>query len=667
MEATETSYCLASLRKIRESLVNCLKHQDLKIGIDYHLSKTTDPFTLNLVINKTGLTSSDYKLILEESNNKISAIKIGPLLLRVNIKSIYGEMTENLKIESSKFKDVLFNFIEKKTSLKPKSKSYHGDFKVNDYLFNPQKSVLIGCEDKYHFDQIIKVLEKDDYYFKRTSIIDGQMHLQVEEKENLDIVKKISFVKNFFEKLEKLCSNDEHRFKVETLITVIMNRMEKADPIKIVLKFAKSDFIDDFINRIPPSWDKEIINLITVEIFLTKEDMDKFVSSNTSPPPILEKFIQPKQLGYLNPSSFLEEMLEDKHVEPQKLVKTKVVVKEIKNKPIQKDFHSKKNKIMQKTEMAEMSYHRKKFVQFFILGIENKLSIPSGKIQIETGRFTSTAESFKISVPKEFQDKVKDYLEEKKVEYSRSNDKDFVIIYSKDYQSKVDNSRGLINLCDKERKNVIRALESKNQNQNISGRGKKMGVFTMNRTATIASTMILVIRIVNKNLTTLKTVFKIVEDYYSNHGKKSLVDVISISTTDVCEVQVKYLPGFYEIEKPIEIKTELKEITEVQVESTDQVEETELDLLISMAAEEETLIQTKIEKLEAEKLENKKDFAISVSGLLVKSFWKTLEDKGIKLVSYKEEEGLFTLSQISPDEIKNSVSQEVLEKLKLIK
>ena len=665
MEATETSYCLTSLRKIRESLVNYLKHKDLKIGVDYNLSKTTDSFTFNLTINKTGLTSSDYKLILEESNDKISAIKIGPLLLRINIERIYEEMTENLKTESRKFKDNLLNFIENMTGLKSKCKSHHGDFKVTDYSFNPEKLVLIGCEDQYLFNRIIKVLEKNEYYFKRTSIIDGQLHLQIEETENLNIVKKITFVKDFFYKLEKLCSDDEHRFEVETLIMVIINKMAKADPIKIVLKFAKSDFIDNFINRIPSNWDKEIANLTTVEIFLTKEDMDKFVSSNTSPPLRLEKFIQIKRLGYLNPSSLLEEMTVGLPVEPQRFVKTEAVVKEIISKPIQKKFHIPKITVMKKNEMKEMSSKRKKFADHFILGLQTRFANFAPKITIETGRFTSTAKGFEFSVPKDFQRIIKEHLDEKGTNFARNENGNFIIMYSDDFQPKDDNPRGLINLCDKERKNVIRALESKNHNQNISGRGKKSGVFTMNRTATIASTMILVIRILNKNVGTLKPVAKIVEDYYSNHDKKSLVEVIS--NTDVCEVHVKYLPGFFEIENPVEMKTELKEIPELQIESTDQTEETELEILTSMANEEDNRLLAEIENIQTRRIENKKEFLTSVSGLLVESFWEALNKKNIKLFTQKDEGGLLTLSQLPPDEIKNSVSLEVLEKLKLVK
>ena len=677
METAETSYYLATLRKIREGLVNNLKHSKLEIGIDYRLSKATDSFIFDLIINETGLNFSDYKLILEKSNNQISASKIGPRLIRINVEKVYEEMTKDLKIESSKFKDTLLDFIEKNTNLKPKEKNYHGDFKVTDYSFNPKKLVLIGCEDKYHFDKIIKVLEKDDYYFKRTSIIDGQLHLQIEESENSNIVKKISFVKNFFEKLERLCSKDEYLFKVKTLITVIINRMEKIDPIKIVLKFAKSDFIDNFINRIPPNWDNDIVDLTTVEIFLTKEDMEKFVSSNNSPPPIKEdKFISIsrfemsnnkvssnkeeafKQLGYLNPDlSFLDETTKEEIPKPQKFVSIKTATKE----PIQKHFYSKKIPIMKKTEMTEMSDKRKNFANHFILGLQTRFTGFASKIKMETGRFTSTAKGFEISVPKEKEIMIKDDLEEKGTNFTRSENGNFIIMYSDDYLPKDNKPRSLIILCDKERKNVLRTLANENFNQKKGGRGKKMGVFTMNQSASMASTMVLILRILNKNAGTLSQVLKIVRDYYAKHEKKSLVEIKP--DTDNSEIQIKFKPDFFVAEN----KMELKEIPQSPVEHIEQTQETELEILTSMATEEDTLILAEIDKLQTKRVENKKEFLTSVSGLLVESFWKILGEKNIKLFVQKDEDGLLTLSQLSSIEIKKAVSLEVLEKLKLTK
>ena len=661
---TETTYSIPLLKKIRRGFTQVFKHQGLRIGKDYKLSKVGNlPLPIfKLTIVGHGLTFPDFKQILQTKYDKISFNEnIFEKELKINVENIYNEKIKDFKTRKkpeSTFKNKLIEFIKERTKLNPGVDFSSGDFCVEFYpIYSEGESYTIKCLRIEPFFRIVKSLENDEYYLERIDIV-GPNEILVKERKNYTGGEKIKIVKGFFEKFKKIYQKNNILFKIKTPATVIADKMKFFSEIWIVLKFSSPIDAENFIKSKPKNWNYDFPDMGTIKLFL---EANQILESKE-----VKDFISLVEINNLNNKNLKKDGNLGKYLNP---IDLSFLNEDLKIEKINSNLKNTKMKI---TELTEK---RKEFVKNLSKDLSNKLPVEAN-IKIETKKFTSTADAFELSFSEEFKDLIQDQLKKKGLYYT-NNDGYVVVIYpeelfkqngSENLQSKNKELKTLIRFCSKEREGVLKVLGSKNFFYKKGGRGKRRpGSFSVSRSDGIASSMTLSLDILNKkNYGTLNQIFKVVYDYYNNHNKRRLVKVEKNEKDFI--VNVFYNPDFF---KTINSEKKLKD-TEVisdknitnKSESEIETEENELSLIIDMATEEDKKIEEQIKNLEDKKKSNHKEFLVSASTLFVKTFWETLESKGIKLFQV-EHNGKLQLSELSADEIKESVSLNILEKLDL--
>lgn len=608
--------------------------------------------------------------------------------------SISTTRLDTLEVEFDTFKSNLVEFVKINVSFKFEIPSIN--FRIR-YFFSRSNggSVVIYCTDRNNLFEIINILEKSEFYFKRLGVEDNT--IKINQLEKFDMSEKVDLLKKFFLKLEELLPE---AFTINPPATILAGELKDEGFIKITLTFLKTDHVDLFLTKIPNEWNYETIGLKKMVISLELLEIEEFVSKKLSSikngknNPIFNYQrnmfneeaslnIDPckKKLEYVNPSiSYFGKLFEDfekvrwpKHVDVDigpPSVKNSIEIKELNNtkKQIKSD-----TMVTKDAGLTVIVQNRKAFAKHFIAGLQTTFTNFDSRIKLETGRFTHTAEGFEFSVPVEFSELVKSYLERSKNSYNYKGKGIFIILYSEKYSpqsSDKDESKNLIKLCEKERSGVLRVLANGNFFHKKGGRAKrKPGVFGVSKTSNIAENLAMVLFISNKQLDTLNQILRIVENYYLDHEKKDLV-VITKNEKEF-KIIVSYQPDFFKEEKGTDQNDQDNnnlgegEFNQNGVGTIENTHE-EIIILAELAHEEEQGIDAQIEKLQQMKEFKKREFLISNYDSLTDLIWGCLAEENVKIYVEEttEEEGLQSLSQISIKKMKDLVSLKVLERLK---
>ncbi|HAE36923.1 MAG: hypothetical protein UR85_C0002G0028 [Candidatus Nomurabacteria bacterium GW2011_GWF2_35_66] len=599
--------------------------------------------------------------------------------------------------EFDSFKSNLIEFIRIHVSFKFDIQSLN--FRIK-YFFSRNKggSIVIYCTDRNNLFEIINLLEKSELYSKRLGIEENT--IKVNQLERFDIPEKITFLKKLFSKLEGLLPES---FIIEPPTTILAGELNDEGFIRITLIFFKTDYVDQFISKIPNGWNYETLGLKRMVISLDLLDIKEFTlekSDSLKNGKVNPIFIYPrntfteddsldinpseKKLRYINPSiSYFGKLFEDEDFETVKLPK-KVDVdigSSFMKKPIKiKEFKTKKQvksdtMVTKDAGLTAITQSRKAYAGHFIARLQTVFTAFNSSIKLETGRFTYTAEGFDFSVPPQFSELVKNFLEKNKEPYKHKGSGKFSIIYSDKYSPPSpdkDESKVLIKLCGNERDSVLRILANNNYSHKKGGRAKKKpGVFGVSKTSNIAEHLMMILFISNKQLDTLNQIFKIVVNYYSDHEKKDLVNVRKDDKE--FKIIVSYQQDFFKTEKDDNQNNQANDVINKNEEvlhqegtsSTENAHE-EIIVLAELAHEEEEDIDSQIEKLQQMKELKRREFLVSNYDSMTDIIWGCLTEKNIKIFVEEttEEEGLQSLSQVSVKKLKYLVSLKVLEKLR---
>jgi hypothetical protein len=326
-----------------------------------------------------------------------------------------------------------------------------------------------------------------------------------------------------------------------------------------------------------------------------------------------------------------------------------------------------KKEAMEMTETTGLSARRRRFAENLIVEIQTEFNEGGYQINLLTRKFTHSSDDFQFEAPRIINQKIQKFLGSKNLIYYYSDGK-FQIDFPEKYSDPKSEEKTKIKFCEKERRNLLHILSLKKYFPKKGGRGKKNpGIFSVNRSATMATSNLLKISIINKNIDTLNQILSVIRDHYSNHNKVSLVSVKQ--NMEDHSIDINYDPSFFEISKA---RTDLlipkleESITPKEIKPGKELLVDELKVLVITASEYETSLRKQIE--DAEKLieMNQFEFLRSVSSVFVSSFFEIFKKEGFIFFKVTiDNEGRQTFSEVKIEEIKGPISELVLEKLKL--
>ncbi len=288
-------------------------------------------------------------------------------------------------------------------------------------------------------------------------------------------------------------------------------------------------------------------------------------------------------------------------------------------------------------------------------------------VSMLTKRVSATANNFSISVPeKDFSNIEKLLKSKKELESFYHGNQCATVSYPDKLLVKKENLKPLIKACKKERTEIVKILKNKGYLHKEGGTdAKSKGSISCSNGMSIAKSMILKITIHNKSKDTLNPVFLIIHRHYEKAQKDGLITLSSFGDEKDCWIEIKYEFSYFKIPKIEQIQPDTPVIKEEPVPEKLIVNE-ELHVILETAEEADDSLQKQIDELHNKKKENKLELVKSVSGLFLQIIWEILgEDKYKIFEDNKSEAGLQTLTQVSTENIKESISLKVLQRLGL--